>query len=82
MKLSPSPEKKPGTSSSRRSLSQRLWRRRSRQGEACASVPYDSGVVEFLLRYRWLAPEAVDDKAEIGSAIGRLVRDTAKAARE
>jgi hypothetical protein len=64
---------------SRRTLSQRDWRRRADRGEACAWFTYDTDTVDYLVAHRWLDADRRDDKRAIGDAASRALRDSAKA---
>ena len=64
---------------SRRSISQRDWRRRSAAGRAVAPFEYDADMVEYLVAHSWLAADRQDDKRAIGDAASRAIADAARA---
>jgi hypothetical protein len=56
----------------------RELRRRERAGLARSQVEYSGDVLTMLIRLRWLDESEADDARKVGSAISRLLADTAK----
>jgi hypothetical protein len=51
---------------------------RAAAGVACCTVEFDASIVEMLVRLRWLPPKESFNREEIGEALGRQAKDTAK----
>jgi hypothetical protein len=54
------------------------YRKRLRGGRVCVMVEIDCDLVDWLTRMRWLDHRNADDRAAIGAAIERLLRDAAR----
>jgi hypothetical protein len=54
------------------------FRRRRKAGIAVATVEFDSSVVDFLVKTRWLAPDESHDRDSIGKALSRMLADAAR----
>lgn len=59
----------------------RRLRARKRRGVVVVPVEADLPVIETLIDLGWLKADYSEDRSAVGSAIGRMVQDLAKAGR-
>jgi hypothetical protein len=63
---------------SRRGERDRRYRRRQRDGAIVCPVVIDNEVIASLVRWRWLAPGQVDDRAAVADAVTRMLLDASR----
>jgi hypothetical protein len=77
----PRPPKPPSRAARRREqhrLRTARYRKNQADGKAVAPVPYDGVIVDYLIRLHWLSEADAYDRREVGTAIERLLADSAK----
>ena len=56
----------------------RAYRKRQAAGVMTCTVEVDGEVLNFLIATRWLGEGEVGDKAKVGKAISRMLKDAAR----
>jgi hypothetical protein len=56
----------------------RRYRKNQAQGIGIAPTPYNGAIIDYLIRLRWLSEDVAGDRRAVGTAIGRLLADSAK----
>jgi hypothetical protein len=64
--------------SSGRRTRQARYRGRLRAGRILAPVEVDAAVVDFLVRLHWLREGDAASRAQIGAAVGAMLREASK----
>jgi hypothetical protein len=62
----------------RQTAATRRWRERVDAGKAVALVEYDAEIIEMTVQTAWLPECDAHDRAKVGAAFSRLLKDMAR----